>query len=91
MDRLEQIVKELTATRVKLDMLCQKVDNLAAKIENDHNTILNHEGRISHLENWVEKHEKQHSFSLSWRLTVAITLLASATAALFSWLFNLIR
>ena len=91
MDKIEQIVKELTATRVKLDILCQKVDNLATEIKNDHNMLLNHEGRIANLENWVEKHEKKHSFSLSWKLTVAVTLLASATAALFSWLFSLIR
>ncbi|RLF78875.1 hypothetical protein DRN38_06680 [Thermococci archaeon] len=90
-DKLEALIRELTAIKVKLDNVCSEVRSLAQKIEKDHDMLIEHDGKIAMLENWIRRHENQHSFSLSWRLTVAVTLLASATAALFSWLFNLIK
>ncbi|RLI82622.1 hypothetical protein DRP04_03575 [Archaeoglobales archaeon] len=88
MDKLEALIRELTAIKVKLDNVCSEVRSLAQKIEKDHDMLIEHDGKIAMLENWVKRHENRHSLSLSWRIMLIVMIIASASGAFFSWLFG---
>jgi len=88
MDKLEALIRELTAIKVKLDNVCSEVRSLAQKIERDHDILIEHDGKIAMLENWIRRHENRHSLSLSWRIMLIVMIIASASGAFFSWLFH---
>ena len=88
MDKLEALIRELTAIKVKLDNVCSEVRSLAQKIEKDHDMLIEHDGKIAMLENWVKGHENRHNLSLSWRIMLIVMIIASASGAFFSWLFH---
>ena len=88
MDKLEALIRELTAIKVKLDNVCSEVRSLAQKIEKDHDMLIEHDGKIAMLENWVKRHENRHNLSLSWRIMLIVMIIASASGAFFSWLFH---
>ncbi|RLI77369.1 hypothetical protein DRP04_11510 [Archaeoglobales archaeon] len=88
MDKLEALIRELTAIKVKLDNVCSEVRSLAQKIEKDHDMLIEHDGKIAMLENWVKRHENRHNLSLSWRIMLIVMIIASASGAFFSWLLQ---
>ena len=88
MDKLEALIRELTAIKVKLDNVCSEVRSLAQKIEKDHDMLIEHDGKIAMLENWIRRHENRHNLSLSWRIMLIVMIIASASGAFFSWLFH---
>jgi len=88
MDKLEALIRELTAIKVKLDNVCSEVHSLAQKIEKDHDMLIEHDGKIAMLENWIRRHENRHNLSLSWRIMLIVMIIASASGAFFSWLFH---
>jgi len=87
-DKLEALIRELTAIKVKLDNVCSEVRSLAQKIEKDHDMLIEHDGKIAMLENWVKRHENRHNLSLSWRIMLIVMIIASASGAFFSWLLQ---
>jgi len=86
----ERLIKELTATRVKLDGVAEQLKELMNKLETDHDMLLNHESRITYLERWVRQHEKSHHYFSNLRYTAGILILAGLFGAFFSWLFTFI-
>ena len=88
MDKLEALIRELTAIKVKLDNVCSEVRSLAQKIEKDHDMLIEHDGKIAMLENWIRRHENRHNLSLSWRIMLIVMIIASASGAFFSWLLQ---
>ena len=88
MDKLEALIRELTAIKVKLDNVCSEVRSLAQKIERDHDILIEHDGKIAMLENWIRRHENRHNLSLSWRIMLIVMIIASASGAFFSWLLQ---
>ncbi len=59
-DRLESIIRELTATRVKLENLCAKVESIVERLEKDHDFLLRNSGRINQIESWMKTHRDEH-------------------------------
>ena len=88
MDKLENIIREITATRVKIELLCKRVDTLSSKIDKDHEILMDHEIRINNLERWMKNHKAQHNYSLNLRQSILLIALGSFLGAFFSWLFT---
>ena len=58
--KLERLIRELTAVRAKLDMVCSKVEALVEKLDRDHDILIKLDSRVYTLESWKRDHEKEH-------------------------------
>ena len=59
-DKLEQVIRQLTAVNTKLEMVCSRVDALVEKLDKDHDILIRLDSKVYSLECWKRDHEKEH-------------------------------
>ena len=83
----DELLRELTKVKVKLDGISERVDVVSKIIEHDHDVLTEQVQRVKAIEGWIEKHEKLHAQAFDIRFAIFIVVLSTFLSAFFAYVF----